>query len=527
MNDLWARVRQPPRWLVLLLVALALEAAYVFFITAGTFTTWPTWTANYNLQAEGFRAGHLYLPIAPAPELLAQRNPYDWSNVRYWFWDASLYKGHYYLYWGPFPALALAAIKIVFRMKVEIADQFPVFAFYSLYLAAGVLLIDRMARRLFPALPLGWVVLGIVVYALSTPTPYIVATPGVYQAAIIGAQAFMVLGLVFAFDALWRRAGQRAIQDVVQDPAGDGTPPRWLPLLLAGLCWGIAITIRASAGPPILFFCLATVAAAGRTGPGRWKGRVRDFAWMAAPVAVLSFALLAYNKARFESWLEFGVTYQLNTVPFIQSVRFIHLNVWSYLFRPLGSSCHFPFVFALRNIGQRGFPSWLTLPPNYATIEPLAGLFITAPWTWLSGVAAGISGVAAVRRLRTRGARPPLTPQTRLRTWCVFCFAMLATLTFLPMLAGNATTIRYLSDVSTGFLLASIWGAWMLREQLQNAKHVRPGALRIFLAVCLLLAIATLILAVLLGFQGYDETFKNHNPALYLRMVRSLSFCAR
>src|ERR1035438_8855902 len=89
-------LRRPPRWLILALLLAAIELSYVFIITAGTFTNWPTWNTNYDVQAEGFRAGHLHLSVEPPPELLAQRNPFDYAHQRLWFWDASLHDGHYY-----------------------------------------------------------------------------------------------------------------------------------------------------------------------------------------------------------------------------------------------------------------------------------------------------------------------------------------------------------------------------------------------------------------------------------------------
>ena len=109
--------------------------------------------------------------------------------------------------------------------------------------------------------------------------------------------------------------------------------------------------------------------------------------WLSAPIAAGLLALLAYNKARFDSWFEIGIKYQLNVFPFVTSKAYLPLNIFSYLFRPVGLACRFPFVSALYDIGARGFPHGVHFPPGYSTHEPQAGLFVTAPWTWLCLVA--------------------------------------------------------------------------------------------------------------------------------------------
>ena len=49
---------------------------------------------HYNLLAEGFLSGHLYLAQAPAKELLALKDPLDpVANAPYRLHDASLYQG--------------------------------------------------------------------------------------------------------------------------------------------------------------------------------------------------------------------------------------------------------------------------------------------------------------------------------------------------------------------------------------------------------------------------------------------------
>jgi len=86
------------RWLLLLLGFAAIETVYVFFISAGRLTGWPTYSTFMNDLADGFRGWHLHLATEPPPALVAKANPFDPAWRPLWYWDASLHGGHYYLY---------------------------------------------------------------------------------------------------------------------------------------------------------------------------------------------------------------------------------------------------------------------------------------------------------------------------------------------------------------------------------------------------------------------------------------------
>jgi hypothetical protein len=100
---------RPRRWMLLVLGFAVIEVVYVFVVSAGRFTHWPTYLTFLDDQAEGFRARHLHFAIEPAAALVAKANPFDPAWKPLWYWDASLYNGHYYLYWGPAPALCWRA----------------------------------------------------------------------------------------------------------------------------------------------------------------------------------------------------------------------------------------------------------------------------------------------------------------------------------------------------------------------------------------------------------------------------------
>ncbi|HSS37515.1 MAG TPA: hypothetical protein VLT58_01985, partial [Polyangia bacterium] len=434
-------------------------------------------------------------------------------NSNLWFLDASLYKRHYYLYWGPLPALVLLAVKTVLRIKDVIGDQYVTFASYTLILIAGAVLIRRMTRRLFPELPPSLALLATVAFAYATPTAFMLATPGIYEAAIAAAQSLLLLGLIPAFDIVWKASEKRP------------SPAR---LLLAGCCWTAAIASRVSTVLPVAAFVLLTAWMSSTRVSHRWRRAAASATWMSAPIAAGLLALLAYNKARFDAWFEIGIKYQLNVFPFVTSKAYLPLNIFSYLFRPVGMACRFPFVTALYDIGEHGFPHGVRFPPGYTTHEPQAGLFVTAPWTWLTLVALFFAGRAVVRWWRASGqagfaggvGAVIADQRARAAVWCVASFAALGFLMPLPFITAFGTTMRYVADFSAGMVLLGVWGGWSLVTAVRG-RWPRRGVI----ALLVVLALATAIIGFLLGFVGYDEMFKQHNDVLYESLRRKLSFC--
>ena len=504
------------QWLLLLAMGAGISGAYVFFLSAGKmngFPDWPTYNTNYDMQAEGFRSGHLYLSLAPAPELLAANDPFDPVNSNFWARDLTLYRGHYYLYWGPLPALLLVAVKAGLRIKNVVGDQYLCFAFYLLLLLAGLVLIQRLARQLRPRAPFALTAFGFLAYAFANPTPYLQATAGIYQTAIVAAQAFLVAGLASAFEA-------------IVPATGAGRWRRAAALAGAGLCWAMAIACRVSVGPAVLVLALATLAVGWwRSGTADWAARARDAAWLMVPIGAGVAGLLIYNKVRFDAWLEFGQRYQLNdpSFRFRMSAAYIWPNVYSYLFRPLARSCHFPFASTIADLRLHAFPRGFVVPDGYLLAEPVAGIILTAPWSWLAPVGwwAGLRALLRARRAPALVDQPG-DPAQRGLMWGALCFATLAVVTALPWLAAFGCTMRYLADISSGLALSGMLGAWWLTDR---ARERHRALLILVVAALVVLALWTVVMGGLLGFTGYIEHFRRYNPQLLDRLDSALSVC--
>ena len=503
--DRWLRgLVQRPRWLLLLAGFAAIEAAYVFFVSAGRLTHWPTYLTFLDDLAEGFRAGHLHLAVEPRPALLAKANPFDpaWKDL--WYWDASLHGGHYYLYWGPVPALLLAGWKTLFRVHARLGDQYVVFALASLQALAGLVLLDRARRRLFPALPGVLVALAVAVFAFANPTPYNLARAGVYEAAIVGGQAFLVAGMLFAFDATSVLGRQRSR------------------LALAGSCWALALGCRASSAPAIALLVAVTCWIVAPLVANRWRLRALALAWVGAPLAAAIVLLLAYNRLRFDAWFDFGRHYQLTWIPFSSSVAFAPANAWSYALRPGVFACAFPYLHAVTDMGARALPGWLPRPDGYIMFEPVIGCLLALPWAWVAPVTA----VAGVRRAwgLARGGREadggPGSPAVAL-TWLAAATTLAAAGGFIVPLSLFWATMRFLGDAAPVLTLAGTVGWWLCYARV----HERPAARRLVLAAALVVGLATVAAGAALGFDGQYGHFRQHNPGLLERLEKALPFC--
>jgi hypothetical protein len=486
---------KPRRWAALVAAYAIIEIAYVFFVSAGRFTHWPETLRFLDDQAEGFRSGHLHFAIEPAAALLTKANPFDPRWKPLWYWDASLYNGHYYLYWGPVPALLLAGFKTLFRVRAHIGDQHVVFVLASLQALAGLLLVDRVQRRLFPDLPGAFVVLAIAVFAFATPTPYNLARGAVYEAAIVGGHAFLIAGLVFAFDAVSALGRQRSR------------------LALAGTCWVLAVGCRASIAPAVALLVVLTCwLVAPRAS---WRVRGVALAWLGAPIAVGIALLLTYNKLRFDAWLDFGRHYQLTWIAFGSSPTYLPANVWSYAFRPGALRCTFPYLFAISDMGAQALPRWMHKPEGYIIYEPVIGVLLAIPWAWIAPATA----VVGVRRLAAFARRGADSGQAL--TWLAAATSIAALGGFLVPLTLFWATMRFMGDAMPALTLAGTVGWWLWHSRVRE----QPAQRRLVTAAAVVLALLTVGSGMALGFEGQYGHFRQHNPALLDRLEKALSFC--
>ena len=485
-------------WAVPIVAIISLY--YVFMASAGTFRDLTSQLDYYDQMAEGFRHGHLYIQRLPLPALLATRDPYADSNRPLWVWDACLYKGHYYLYWGPVPGLFLLAYKVLVGTHERITDQWPTTLFILGRLFAGAALILSLASRARIRQPAWITTLAIAVFGLANPVPFIVARPHVYEASLAGGQCFLFCGLLSAFWAIEKRALRRRL------------------FVLAGTFWALALGCRATAFvavPPLVLICAGF---AWYTSGRSFKSLFYDGLALGLPIAAAVVAYGAYNYARFDSVTEFGVRYQVTLQHFYGKPEYVIPNIFSYLFAPVRWSCRFPFV---NIIGYRALSPLIRWPQGYLSFERVGGIMITATWCWLSVVCvARVCGLllAPMSRLSLSSLLIPPTHEM----WGLLCSAAVV-LSIAPVLPLWEASMRYAGDAIGGIVLAATLGVFALLRATDRAGRLWLLLVR---GLVLVLGIQTCVIGALCGVTSTDDPLKTHNPIVFHRLEAALSFCA-
>jgi hypothetical protein len=291
-------------------------------------------TYNYYAElAKGFRQGHLYLEAKPSSVLLSLSNPYD-PNLRKvegiedFPWDVSLYKGRFYTYWGPAPAVLLLPFKLETLSKIE---DFHLSFFFALglFIYSALILIPFWQK--YKNAPIWVLLVSLLVIGFYVPVTTMLKRAEVYEAAIFASQFFFIGGCYWAYASF-----------------KDETPAVWK-FVLASLHWSLAIGARATILPAVAVTTLMMVMPIFINFSLDWKQRLRLLLAAGIPLLAGGVALAWYNYARFGSIFEFGIRYQLTNVDYNQfegsfGFKYLAENLKTYFLYPLAFESRYPFI---------------------------------------------------------------------------------------------------------------------------------------------------------------------------------------
>lgn len=328
----------------------------------------------YNYLARAFASGHLYLPIEPAPELLALPDPWDPErNQQYRVQDLALYSKRYYLYHGATPALLLfTPWLLVTQQDLPEPSAALIFAILGYACSCGILmrLLSWMKAR--PSLP--WFTALLFALGLCQSMPYLLQRVRVYEVAIAGGYFCVSAGFWLLTTAVL------------------AVKTRLVLLTLAGTMFGLAIGCRPH------FAATAFIAACMLMLFREFRGR--SVFVFSLPIAVCSFTIGVYNFVRFHDPVEFGMRYEMASAEYFRpalSLRNVVPGLYYLLACPPSISPVFPFV---RLAARAPFDSPSYPVPKRYFAEPIAGAVPTWPLTLLALAAPVFIRGSKDRRLR-------------------------------------------------------------------------------------------------------------------------------
>ena len=259
--------------------------------------------AQYQQLAESFRHGVLHLETEVPEFLLQMENPYDYAlrtaQNQYYYWDAALFDGHYYVYFGVVPALLLYLPYNVITNKA-LPNDIAIFVFAILFIIGCFCLVRQIIRRYFPDKNISYPTYILLSLLLTNTSGllYIASYPDMYSVPIIAALAFSACGLSLWLSAL---SSKRA---------------RAIKLALGSLFMALVAGCR----PNILLFSFlffpfffGEIIRAFKEKRVFTRTSIVNAVSFAAPYIIVAAGLMWYNNARFGSPFDFGANYNLTT----------------------------------------------------------------------------------------------------------------------------------------------------------------------------------------------------------------------
>ncbi len=434
--------------------------------------------SDYDLLAQAFMSGHLYLEDEPPEALKNMENPYDFSarcnlelsEDEYYKWDVAYFNGKYYIYFGVLPTLIYyLPWRLIFR------SAFPTFIGITVNLILIVifafLLLKEIMKKWFNDTAFLIYILLSQVLIFSSGTVVSMRSPSFYFMPIT-----MSLALVFMGLWLWIRAMSKM---------------RVSEIAFGSLCMALVALCR----PQFLIASFLSIPLFAPTVLRQKKGnKAAAIAAFVIPYIAVAAVTMWYNYARFGSVFDFGANYNLTTND-MTSRGFkpdrIPLGIFAYFFQLPCSVPVFPFI------------AQTDISCNYMGItiteDMYGGILVTQPILWF------IFGLKKAKNILCEKN--------------LYYFALL-----LPIMAfavGIADTemsgilSRYYLDFSYIMLLCAIITALALSETIKTERLIT-------LAVILSL-LYDILLFFAMGTAG-KTALGTADPTFYYNIVHSIAF---
>ena len=426
----------------------------------------------YNSLTDAYLQGHLSLLTSPDPRLSQLSDPYDpkQNGMIGHPNDISLYKGKYYVYFGPAAAVTLfLPFRLLFGSSLP--DRIAAWLFATAAFIAACLFLKTAVARFCPRTP-RFIFYGLCcALGFANVFPSVLRRPEFYEVAITSGQCFLLWGFYLLL---------RACLDEERST---------LLLALGGASLGMAVFAR----PQLLFGGLALAWPFLLTSDIDFKEKRRRFLIAAVPFAAILALVGLHNYLRFDSPFEFGIRYQLaginsSKVQFFSVGRLLG-NVFLFLLYPPKISGTFPYLGL--------FVPSLKPAANYVFFEQVAGLF------WLSPLCLAL----LLLPMLVGGKRNNVAKRGLL---ALICIPILIGVILLLLDASLLATIRYLADFASLFFIASAITSLRATEMV-SSPVLRRGSMAIFAS----LAVLGMLICFPIGLTSYYSSLKDSAPGQF------------
>jgi len=392
----------------------------------------------YQYLAEAFLNGQFSFKILPPPELLQADDPYkfqqnhmikfpDGQSLHYKLYDASYYKGKFYIYFGPLPVM-LVYIPFKLLTGYYLPDCFVVFLFLSLGFFICYSLMLKIKNDHFPHVSeLQMIVVGLLL-GFANNAPFLLIRPQFYEVAISSAFFVLSIAVVFLYRMFHSNFSTKNVFFF----------SFFLVLSIAGRPHFALLYILIT---PLLFIYLYY----------KQKKFLKNAFALIIPGLTLGSLLLYYNFARFDSIFEFGEKYQLalklsNPVLVTHNIKEIAFNLlynfYNYFLSPIDFKHSIPYV-NFSHLFQRR----TAFGNDY---EETIGILNTAPF---------LIFLVFFPRIMCFSSKLNTSNDYQLLQF-IFFLSFLTSIIILFILSLNSATQRYASDFITFLVMLSILCFW-------------------------------------------------------------------
>ena len=443
---------------------------------------------HYDKLQEAFLNRQLHVFDKPHPVVQALPDPYDGSAP--WperLQDASLYKGKYYLYFGPTPVLTLY-IPYYLLFKENIPTNLAVFIFSFGAFLWLMLFILNLRKIYFTKTP-DWIILLILsVLGFSNFIPWLLSRAQVYEVAI-SSGLFFLTGSIYFFS--------RALHE-----------KKYLPIFLGSLFSGLALGSRPNmlAATALIILIVYLVLLKRNI-----FSKIRFSFLLLFPYLSCLFLLALYNYLRFENIFEFGLSYQLHGFN-LHNLKPMHINFvipWLqlYLFQMPKIDSIFPFIHPI----VPPSPSYLK-PPGLYFIEKTVGIIPTTPFILLIFLPVFYLKSKIFSFISPKKIKEVIIGFPIIEFWFVFISALVGIIT-ISLMWGN--TERYVVDCVSYFILAASIIFLYMDNNIKDSNFIKLSR-----RAALIAGLFSIVCGFYLSITGCCEVIYNWNKDEYSKVEK-------